>query len=35
MTERALEAAEKIADDADPKLVLSDLETIPGQRRFW
>ncbi|MGO9198323.1 MAG: MerR family transcriptional regulator [Acidimicrobiales bacterium] len=35
MTERALEAVEMIADDEDRKLVLADLETIPGQKRFW
>lgn len=35
MTERALEAVEHIADDEDRKMVLADLETIPGQKRFW
>jgi DNA-binding transcriptional MerR regulator len=35
MTERALEATERIADDDSRKLVMSDLETIPGQKRFW
>jgi len=35
MTERALEAVENIADDEDRKLVLADLESIPGQKRFW
>jgi DNA-binding transcriptional MerR regulator len=35
MTERALEAAEQIAEDDDRKLVMADLETIPGQKRFW
>jgi hypothetical protein len=35
MTERALEAAEQIADDEERKPVLADLETIPGQQRFW
>jgi hypothetical protein len=35
MTERALEATEKIAEDDERALVLADLETIPGQPRFW
>jgi DNA-binding transcriptional MerR regulator len=35
MTERALTAGEKITDDEERKLLLSDLETIPGQVRFW
>jgi hypothetical protein len=35
MTEKALEAVEKIEDDEDRKIVLADLETIPGQKRFW
>lgn len=35
MTERALEATEKIIQDEDRKIVLADLETIPGQKRFW
>jgi hypothetical protein len=35
MTERALEAAEKIEQDEDRRIVLADLETIPGQKRFW
>jgi DNA-binding transcriptional MerR regulator len=34
-TEQALSAAEDIASDDDRELVLSDLETIPGQARFW
>jgi DNA-binding transcriptional MerR regulator len=34
-TEQALAAAEDIAEDEDRELVLGDLETIPGQRRFW
>ncbi|HEY2272553.1 MAG TPA: MerR family transcriptional regulator [Jatrophihabitantaceae bacterium] len=34
-TEQALAAAEDIAEDAERDLVLSDLETIPGQPRFW
>ena len=35
MTERALEATENNKDDEDRKIVLADLETIPGQKRFW
>jgi DNA-binding transcriptional MerR regulator len=34
-TEQALAAAEEIATDEDRELVLSDLESIPGQPRFW
>lgn len=34
-TELALAAAQEIADDEDRELVLADLETIPGQARFW
>jgi DNA-binding transcriptional MerR regulator len=34
-TEQALAAAEDIAEDEDRELVLSDLESIPGQARFW
>ena len=34
-TEQALAAAEDISSDDDRELVLSDLETIPGQPRFW
>jgi DNA-binding transcriptional MerR regulator len=34
-TELALAAAEEIADDEDRTLLLADLETIPGQSRFW
>lgn len=34
-TQEALAAAEDIASDDDRELVLSDLETIPGQERFW
>lgn len=34
-TEQALAAAEDIAQDEDRELVLTDLETIPGQPRFW
>jgi hypothetical protein len=35
MTEAALAAAEKITDDEDRNILLADLETIPGQVRFW
>jgi DNA-binding transcriptional MerR regulator len=35
MTERALGAVEGIADDQDRAILLADLETIPGQVRFW
>jgi hypothetical protein len=35
MTERALAAAEDIADDEDRRIVMADLDTIPGQERFW
>lgn len=34
-TERALEAAGAIAEADDRELLLSDLESIPGQTRFW
>jgi DNA-binding transcriptional MerR regulator len=34
-TELALAAAEDITGDDDRELVLSDLESIPGQPRFW
>jgi DNA-binding transcriptional MerR regulator len=34
-TEQALAAAEDIAGEDDRELVLSDLESIPGQPRFW
>ena len=34
-TEQALAAAEDIADAEDRELLLTDLETIPGQTRFW
>ena len=34
-TEQALAAAEAIAEDEDRELLLSDLESIPGQPRFW
>ena len=34
-TEQALAAAEDIAEERERALLLADLETIPGQRRFW
>jgi DNA-binding transcriptional MerR regulator len=34
-TEQALAAAESISEDDDRELLLTDLETIPGQQRFW
>ncbi|MEV4611178.1 helix-turn-helix domain-containing protein [Kitasatospora sp. NPDC049258] len=34
-TEQALAAAEEIAAPEDRELVLADLETVPGQPRFW
>ncbi|MCU1659872.1 MAG: HTH-type transcriptional regulator hmrR [Pseudonocardiales bacterium] len=34
-TEQALAAAEDIAEDDDRELLLGDLESIPGQPRFW
>jgi tetratricopeptide (TPR) repeat protein len=34
-TDQALAAAEDIADSEDRDLVLADLETIPGQPRYW
>jgi tetratricopeptide (TPR) repeat protein len=34
-TDQALAAAGNIADDEDRDLVLADLETIPGQPRYW
>ncbi|WP_084713486.1 MerR family transcriptional regulator [Streptacidiphilus rugosus] len=34
-TEQALAAAEDIAEDEDRELVLTDLEAVPGQPRFW
>lgn len=34
-TEQALAAAEDISEDDDRELLLTDLETIPGQSRFW
>jgi DNA-binding transcriptional MerR regulator len=35
MTERALGAAEAIEEDEERKIVLADLESIPGQNPFW
>jgi DNA-binding transcriptional MerR regulator len=34
-TEQALAAAEDIAEPDDRELLITDLETIPGQSRFW
>jgi tetratricopeptide (TPR) repeat protein len=34
-TEQALAAADDIAEGENRELVLGDLETIPGQQRFW
>lgn len=34
-TDLALAAAEDIAEDEDRDLLLADLETIPGQPRYW
>jgi DNA-binding transcriptional MerR regulator len=34
-TEQALTAAEDIAEEDSRELLLGDLETIPGQTRFW
>jgi DNA-binding transcriptional MerR regulator len=34
-TEQALAAAEDIAEDDDRELLMSDLESLPGQSRFW
>jgi DNA-binding transcriptional MerR regulator len=34
-TDQALAAAEGIAEDAERDMVLADLETIPGQPRYW
>ena len=34
-TDRALAAAEEVADDEDRDILLGDLETIPGQPRYW
>jgi len=35
VTEQALAAAEDIEEPEDRSMVLADLETIPGQPRFW
>ena len=34
-TEQALAAADDVADADDRELLLSDLESVPGQPRFW
>jgi len=34
-TDRALAAVNNITDEEDRALVLADLETIPGQSRYW
>jgi DNA-binding transcriptional MerR regulator len=34
-TDRALAAAQDIAEAGDRELLLADLETIPGQARYW
>jgi tetratricopeptide (TPR) repeat protein len=34
-TDQALAAAEDISEDEDRELLLADLETIPGQVRYW
>jgi hypothetical protein len=34
-TDQALAAAKDIAQNPDRELLLGDLETIPGQRRYW
>jgi hypothetical protein len=34
-TDQALAAAKEIAEDDDRDLLLADLETIPGQPRYW
>jgi tetratricopeptide (TPR) repeat protein len=34
-TDQALAAAKDIAEDGERELVLADLETIPGQPRYW
>ncbi len=34
-TDQALAAAEEIAEDEDRELLLGDLESIPGQPRYW
>jgi DNA-binding transcriptional MerR regulator len=35
MTENALQAAEAIKEEEERKIVMADLESIPGQERFW
>jgi len=34
-TDRALAAAQDVAEDEERDLLLADLETIPGQPRYW
>jgi hypothetical protein len=34
-TDQALVAAADITEDADRELLLADLETVPGQPRYW
>ncbi len=34
-TDQALAAAEDIVEDGEREIVLADLETIPGQPRYW
>jgi hypothetical protein len=34
-TDQALAAAEDIAEEEGRDLVLADLETVPGQPRYW
>lgn len=34
-TEQALAAADDISEEHDRELLMADLETIPGQARFW
>lgn len=34
-TEQALKAADVIADPEDRELLFADLESVPGQARFW
>lgn len=34
-SDQALSAAQHIAEDGERELVLADLETIPGQPRYW
>jgi len=33
--DQALSAAKDIAEDGEREIVLADLETIPGQPRYW